>query len=473
MIPWRMAVVSTLLGTLAGAFPAGPAESERRLPAGREEIRLSFAPLVKRAAPAVVNIYTKRVVRSAPISPFFNDPFFRRFFGDDFSFGGERKRVENALGSGVLVRPDGLVVTNHHVVEEASSITVVLADRREFDARLMGTDERTDLAVLRIDAAGEALPFLRLRDSDSLEVGDLVLAIGNPFGVGQTVTGGIVSATARTASGISDYSFFIQTDAAINPGNSGGALVSMDGGLVGVNTAIYSRSGGSIGIGFAIPSNMVAAVVDAIDRLGEMVRPWLGAATQDVDAAIAGSLGLARPGGVIVRDVWPGGPADRAGLRQGDVIVAVDGRPVADRAGLSFRMATLKLGSTVPLALLRGGRERVLPLAVARAPEIPPRGTRRLRGAHPLSGASVANLSPALAEDLDLDAMRPGVAIVEIDGGSTAERLAFRVGDVVLRVNGRSARTVSALRALLAEPADRWRIAVRRGGETISAVFGA
>ena len=472
MIHWRAVLVWPVVGALMGTLTAIDAGAQSRLPTDRQEIRLSFAPLVKRAAPAVVNIYAKRVVRSAPISPFLNDPFFKRFFGQDFSFGRPRERVQNSLGSGVIVRPDGLVVTNHHVIKDASSITVVLADRREFDAALVGTDERTDLAVLRIDPGAENLPYLVLRDSDNLEVGDLVLAIGNPFGVGQTVTSGIVSATARTAAGISDFSFFIQTDAAINPGNSGGALVSMDGGLAGINTAIYSRSGGSIGIGFAIPSNMVAAVVDGIDRLGKVVRPWLGATTQDVTAEIGASLGLDRPTGVIVREIWRGGPADKAGLRQGDVIMAVNQRKIADSAGLSFRIATLKLGSTADLSVLRGGRVRIFRLDVVTAPENPPRDLSELSGTHPLSGASVANLSPAVAEELELEMMGRGVVVMDVRRGSIAQRLNFRRGDVVLRINRREPRSVDALRGILAEPAEQWRMSIRRDGQTISVVFG-
>ncbi|CAN0480566.1 unnamed protein product, partial [Discosporangium mesarthrocarpum] len=273
----------------------------KRVPASKAEISLSFAPLVKSAAPAVVNIYTRRVVRARRISPLFNDPFFRRFFGNQFAPGNrQNQRVQNSLGSGVIVSADGLIVTNHHVIDKADEITVVLTDRREFEAEVVTRDEGTDLAVLRIKANNEKLPFLKLRDSDTLEVGDLVLAIGNPFGVGQTVTSGIVSALARTARGVSDFGFFIQTDAAINPGNSGGALIALDGGLVGINTAIYSRGGGSNGIGFAIPSNMVATVIGSAVSGGQVVRPWLGARGQTVNADLARSLGLSRPSGVLV-----------------------------------------------------------------------------------------------------------------------------------------------------------------------------
>ena len=464
---WLAAVLAL---AVAGAAPAG---ADKRLPSGREEMRLSFAPLVKRAAPAVVNIYAKRVVQSVPVSPFFNDPFFRRFFGEDFSFGRPRERVQNSLGSGVVVRGDGLVVTNHHVIKDASEITVVFADRREFDARLVGTDQRTDLAVLRIDPGGQELPWLRIRDSDDLEVGDLVLAIGNPFGVGQTVTSGIVSALARNAAGISDFGFFIQTDAAINPGNSGGALVSLDGRLVGINTAIYSRGGGSIGIGFAIPSNMVAMVVDAVDRTGRVVRPWIGARTQDVTAAIAASLGRPRPEGVIVREIHPGGPTDRAGLRVGDVILAVNGRRIDDRAGLFFRVATLRLGATAEFTVLRQGRERRLRFDVVAAPEIPPRNVTELDGRHPFSGAAMADLSPALAEELGIESPERGVVVMDARRGSIARRLGFRRGDVVLRINGREPRSVAALARLLGSPDDRWRVSVLRDGKAVSFVFGA
>ena len=471
MTPIRGAFLLAAVLALAASGPA-PAAAEKRPPAGRGDIQLSFAPLVKQAAPAVVNIYARRVVKSSPVSPFFTDPFFRRFFGENFSFGRPRERVQNSLGSGVVVRGDGLVVTNHHVIKDASEITVVFADRREFDARLVGSDERTDLAVLRIDPGGRELPWLGMRDSDDLEVGDLVLAIGNPFGVGQTVTSGIVSALARNAAGVSDFGFFIQTDAAINPGNSGGALVSLDGRLVGINTAIYSRGGGSVGIGFAIPSNMVAMVVDAVDRIGRVVRPWIGARTQDVTAAIAASLGRVRPEGAIVRQVRPGGPTDRAGLRVGDVILAVNGRRIDDRAGLVFRVATLRLGSTAELTVLRQGRERKLRFDVAAAPETPPRNVTPLTGRHPFSGAAIADLSPALAEELGIDAAENGVVVMEARRGSTAHRLGFRRGDVVLKVNGRESRSVAGLKRLLDFAGDRWRVSVLRDGKALSFVFG-
>ena len=347
-------IVTTAVLLSAGSVSAADV---KQVPKTRAEVNLSFAPLVRAAAPAVVNIYTRRVVRARRVSPLFNDPFFRRFFGNQFAPGSQqKKKVQNSLGSGVIVSSDGLIVTNHHVIDKADEITVVLTDRREFDAEVVTRDAGTDLAILRIRAKGEKLPFLKLRDSDALEVGDLVLAIGNPFGVGQTVTSGIVSALARTARGVSDFGFFIQTDAAINPGNSGGALISLDGGLVGINTAIYSRGGGSNGIGFAIPSNMVATVVGSAATGRQVVRPWLGARGQTVDADLARSLNLPRPTGVLVNSVHPAGPTAKAGLTVGDVILSVNGKEVANANTLKFRIATMNIGGTAAFGIIRNGR---------------------------------------------------------------------------------------------------------------------
>ncbi|MEE2971316.1 MAG: DegQ family serine endoprotease [Pseudomonadota bacterium] len=457
------------LGFLAVSTPV-PAQSGdgARIPASRNEIQLSYAPLVKRAAPAVVNIYTKRVVQSRSFSPFQNDPFFKRFFGDNFSMGRSRKKVENSLGSGVIVRSNGLIVTNHHVINKADEITVVLSDRREFDAIVVSDEERTDLAILRIYPGSEKLPVLEMRDSDDLEVGDLVLAIGNPFGVGQTVTSGIISALARSAGGVSDFNFFIQTDAAINPGNSGGALITMDGRLVGINTAIYSRSGGSVGIGFAIPTNMVATVVRSAENGGKIERPWFGASMQDMTTDLAASVGLARPTGVIIGAVYPNGPADRAGLLVGDVILAVNGREIAEKAALNFRIGTLKLGGTARLKILRGGEKRTLTLDLITAPNIPPRNISRLKGRHPFSGSVIANLSPALAEELSIDTMMTGVMILELRPRSPAHRIGLRPGDVILTVNGAKIDRVKKFKTILARPPRVWRVSLRRDGRTLS-----
>ncbi|MDA0338452.1 MAG: trypsin-like peptidase domain-containing protein, partial [Proteobacteria bacterium] len=312
---------------LTAAFGTAPALAEKVVPESREQVNYSYAPLIKQVAPAVVNIYTKRTIRQSR-SMMFDDPVFKRFFEDRFSFGPQRDRQQSSLGSGVMVGEGGVVVTNRHVINGADEITVVLSDRREFDARIILSDERSDLAVLQIDAEGEDLPYLAFENSDDIEVGDLVFAIGNPFGVGQTVTSGIVSAVARTEVGTSDYEFFIQTDAAINPGNSGGALVGLDGKLYGVNTVILSRSGGSHGVGFAIPANMVAHVVESALTDGKVIRPWLGGSGQQVTAGIAESVGLDRPTGVLVNHIHPKGPAKAAGLQVGDIMLEIGGQEV-------------------------------------------------------------------------------------------------------------------------------------------------
>ena len=454
-----LAVVAALgfVQTVEAQAPA-PAGA---LPESRGAMLQSFAPLVKRTAPAVVNVFTRKVVREQLNSPLFNDPFFRRFFGDQP--GGEQQREQNSLGSGVIVRKDGIVVTNHHVVKDADEIRVVLSDRRELEATLIGSDERTDLAVLRVKASPEGLPVIELGDSDGIEVGDLVLAIGNPFGVGQTVTSGIVSATARTMVGVSDYRFFIQTDAAINPGNSGGALVAMDGKLIGINTAIYSKTGGSVGIGFAIPANMVRAVVTGLVDGGKIVRPWFGAQGQPVNTDVAASLGLARPGGVILEQVAAGSPAARAGLKVGDVVVSIDGRDVDDPQALKFRIGTLPIGGTARLGVLRQGRQQQVVVPLEAPPETPPRQTSQLQGRQPFAGATVANLSPALADELGIDVVAKGVIVLQIRQGSIAQRLGVAPGDIILKVNDVEIASVQMLRQVVERERPTWQLSIKRG----------
>jgi len=442
----------------------------RNVPESRQQIQLSFAPLVKQVAPAVVNIFTRKKAQDRASSPLFDDPLFRRFFGDDFlPFGRPRERMESSLGSGVIVRPDGLVVTNEHVIAGATEIIVALTDRREFDATVVLADERTDLAVLKIDVGDERLPALSLMDSDDLEVGDLVLALGNPFGVGQTVTSGIVSALARTKVGVSDFQFFVQTDAAINPGNSGGALVTMDGRLAGINTAIFSRSGGSIGIGFAIPSNMVGSVINAAISGVEIQRPWLGASGQLVTAALAESLDLEKPGGVVVTDIYPDGPADRAGLKTGDIITGFDGRAVDDPQSLLYRIAIRPVGETADLEVVRSGATLQLSIELQVAPETPPRNITDVAGRNPLTGARIANLSPALAGELGFDAFayQKGVIILSIARFSPGQQSRVRPGDVVLDVNGSPVGSVEDLIRLL-DASQQWRVTLRRGDKKLT-----
>ncbi|MDP1840094.1 MAG: Do family serine endopeptidase [Reyranella sp.] len=434
---WRRLLMAMIL--IGGAAMAdSPGVVAQPLPTSRSDLAYSYAPLVKRVSPAVVNIYTTTAARVQRRLPF---PF------PGMPQAGER--VQNSLGSGVLVRPDGLIVSNAHVVKGADEIRVVLADRREFEAKLVMQDERYDLALLRIEGAGEKFPFLEMRDSDSIEVGDVVLAIGNPFGLTQTVTSGIVSAVARSAGGINDSNFFLQTDAAINPGNSGGALVSLDGRLIGINTAIYSQSGGSVGIGFATPSNIVARVVAIGEQGGRIVRPWLGVSMQRVTPDLAAGFGLSRPAGLVVKEVFADGPGAAAGLKRNDVIVAMRDQPIDDEAGLRFRLSTLQVDATVPVRIVRAGKELTVELKLAAPPEKPPRERSVLDGRQPLSGATVVNMSPAVAEELGLVEWRPGVTVVEVKPGAYAGRF-IRPGDMILATNGQDVKSVADLKKRIA-----------------------
>ena len=455
--------IAVALCLLSAALSDGLAQ-QRQVPASASQLELSFAPVVKRVAPAVVNVYAARIV--ANNNPFLADPFFRQFFGAV-----PREQVERSLGSGVIVDPAGLIVTNNHVIEGASQVKVALADKREFEADIVLKDQRSDLAVLRVKGAKERFPTLEFADSDQLQVGDLVLAIGDPFGVGQTVTHGIVSAVARTQVGISDYQFFIQTDAAINPGNSGGALVDMTGRLVGINSAIYSRSGGSQGIGFAIPANMVRVVVASAEGGGAAVkRPWLGAKLQIVTADIADSMGLQRPSGALVASVVSGGPAEKAGLKSGDLVVSIDGASVDDPNAFGYRFATKPLGGTAQLGILRQGRSMTLPIALQSLPDTL-RQEVQIKARSPFSGATVANLSPALADELRLDAQTEGVVITAVADGSAAQSVGFQKGDVVVTVNNEKINRSADLERVTSAGGRQWRITILRGGQQISVMF--
>ena len=465
LIPRFAVSVMAAVAITALAGPAGVSAQERRVPNSAAELALSYAPVVQRVAPAVVNVYATHVVENN--NPFLADPFFRQFFGG----GMPREMVQRSLGSGVIIDASGLVVTNYHVIEGANEVKVALSDKREFAADIVLRDERSDLAVLRLKDVGEKFPTLEFADSDALQVGDVVLAIGDPFGVGQTVTHGIVSALARSQVGVSNYQFFIQTDAAINPGNSGGALVDVSGKLVGINTAIYSRSGGSQGIGFAIPANMVRVVV-ASARSGSAAvkRPWLGAKLQEVTPEIAESLGLKRPSGALVASLVPDSPAARAGIKTGDLIASVDGTPVDDPNAFDYRFATKPLGGTARFGLIRQGKNVIVDVALQSLPDTP-RDEREIRGHSPFLGATVANLSPALADELRLDPQTEGVVITAVADGSAAKSIGFQKGDIVVAVNNQKIGKSADLERVAGAGGHQWRITIMRGGQQISVVF--
>jgi Do/DeqQ family serine protease len=462
----RLAPAVLIVIAMAPLAAAQERTPERRVPSSANELRLSYAPVVRRAAPAVVNVYAAKMVTVR--NPLFEDPIFRRFFGMPGAPGGPGDQVQRSLGSGVLVDAAGLVVTNNHVIEGADQVRVSLADKREFEAEMVLKDSRSDLAVLRIKAQNERFPALEFADSDALEVGDVVLAIGNPFAVGQTVTHGIVSALARTEVGITDYQFFIQTDAAINPGNSGGALVDLSGRLVGINTAIFSRSGGSQGIGFAIPANMVKVVVASAKGGGSMVkRPWLGARLQAVTPEIAEGLGLKRPSGALIASVMPMSPAARAGLKTSDLIIAIDGQPIEDANAFDYRFATKAIGGSARLGVMRAGKELALSVTLEAAPDTP-HDELVIASPSPFQGARVSNLSPALADSLRLDPSAEGVVIVDIANGSPAQTLGFQRGDLVLSVNNAKIAKTRDLERATGQQSRRWSITIVRGGQQLS-----
>jgi Do/DeqQ family serine protease len=462
-----MTLIRFVAALFVSVLVAAPSlAQDRRVPSSPAELRLSYAPIVQRVQPAVVNVYAAKVVQNH--NPFLDDPLFRRFFG----IPGQPEQMQRSLGSGVMVDPSGLVVTNVHVIEGADQVKVSLSDKREFEAEIVLKDPRSDLAVLRLKDSHETFPTLDFANSDELMVGDVVLAIGNPFGVGQTVTHGIISALARTQVGITDYQFFIQTDAAINPGNSGGALVDMTGRLAGINTAIFSRSGGSQGIGFAIPSNMVRIVVASAKSGGKAVkRPWLGAHLQAVTPDIADSLGLKTPSGALVASVVPNSPAAHAGLKASDLIVAIDGRPIDDPNAFDYRFATHPLGGTSEIDVIRGGRTLKLSVALETAPDTN-RNEIKLEGRSPFQGATVANISPAVSDEMHLDADTEGVVVTDIADDSTAANLGFQKGDIIQAVNSKKIAKTGDLDKASREQARLWRITMMRGGQQINVTLG-
>ncbi|CAM1638099.1 htrA2 [Bartonella apis] len=431
------------------------------VPQSQAEIKLSFAPLVKATAPSVVNVYAARIVKSR--SPFANDPFFEQFFGQSLQNAPSRR--QSSLGSGVIVDQSGLIVTNYHVIRDADEIKVALSDGREFESKVMLKDEATDIAVLKITPKGAPFPVLPLGNSDAVEVGDLVLAIGDPFGVGQTVTSGIVSAQARTRVGISDFDFFIQTDAPINPGNSGGALIDMKGELIGINTAIYSQSGGSVGIGFAIPANLVKTVVDAVKR-GEQTfePPYIGASFQNVTADVAEGLGMDQPYGAIITDVAKQSPAEKAGLKIGDVILKANNIRIDNPDSLGYRLMTTGIGHTLDIEYLRNGKTANTSISLTSIPENEIARPEKLSGNTPFSGAEVMNLTPMNARRFHVSPDSNGVVINDVEDNSNASGL-FQRGDIIHGLNGKEVKTVADLKKILSNGQPRiWQLEYERNG---------
>jgi serine protease Do len=463
------AALLLVAGSLAGwRFQAGRALAEQAPP--QAERALTLADIVERTLPSVVNISSTRTVtgRDEPLSPFFNDPFFRDFFG--FGPGPNqmpREQRERSLGSGVIVSSDGLILTNNHVIERTDRIRVTLSNREDYDASIVGVDPKSDLALIRLKGRVPRLKPLPFGDSSKLRLGDMVIAVGNPFGVGQTVTMGIVSAKGRANMGIVDYEDFIQTDAAINPGNSGGALINMRGELVGINTAILSRTGGYQGIGFAIPSNMARPIMASLLKSGKVVRGWLGVAIQELTPDLAQAMGLKESRGVLIADVTPGSPAARAGLRRGDVVLRIDGQEVQSTGQLRNVVAEHSPGTTLKLDLQRKGKTSTVevklgeqPAAVARPGQVERQGL--------LGGLGLGELGPEQRSRYRIPAeIRKGVVVETVFPGSPAASQGLRPGDVILEVNGTPVDSVARFNQIYRQTRGRLLLLIYRDGSTL------
>jgi len=438
-----------------GASPLNVTLARNEAPVSLGEFANGFSSVLKPVLPAVVNIHSSKVVKphSDGTMPFFSDPFFQQFFGNQFGQQQARPEREQSLGSGVIVTSDGTIITNNHVIDGATDIKVQLNDKREFTAKLVGTDPRTDIAVLKIDATG--LPTLAIGDSSKLQVGDVIFAVGDPFGVGETATMGIVSATGRSGLGIENYEDFIQTDAAINPGNSGGAMVDLRGNLIGINTAIATGGGeGNIGIGFAIPINMARSVADQIVSHGKVVRGYLGLYPQDVTPEIARQFGLTSPNGALVSEVSPDSPASKAGLKRGDVILKLNGQPVASANDLRLRVSQTPPGSDVKLEISRDGKVQDVSVGLAEFPEKEANETPGETSGGGLQGVNVQNLTADLADQLSLPAGTHGVVVSDVDPASPAANDLQR-GDVIQEVNHKPVSNVDQYRQALSSAGDQ------------------
>lgn len=427
----------------------------------------AFRSVAKKVTPAVVNISTVQTLKSSRFR-FPNDPF-REFFGDDFFerfFGTPRQFKNRGLGSGVIVTEDGYILTNNHVVGNADEIKVTLSDKREFTAKVVGTDPKSDIAVIQIK--GKDLPVAKLGNSDEIEVGDWVIAIGNPFGLSQTVTAGIISAKGRSNMGITDYEDFIQTDAAINPGNSGGPLVNLEGEVIGINTAIFSRSGGYQGIGFAIPINMARGIMQGLIEHGKIVRGWLGVVIQPVTEDIAKSFGLDKPQGVLIGDVQEKSPAEKAGLKRGDIIIRFANQEVNDPTQLRNAVVATPVGKEVPIEILRNGRSQIMMVKIAELPaEIGQVSASSEKGVSEL-GIRVQSLTPEIASQLGYEG-DSGVIVVDVEPGSPADESGLRRGDLIKEVNRQEINNLSDYDKALSQltKTDQVLLLIRRGDNTL------
>ncbi|HTP34323.1 MAG TPA: DegQ family serine endoprotease [Candidatus Acidoferrales bacterium] len=433
--------------------------------------RTGFAPVVKKALPSVVSISSSKVTKMPTgFQQMPDDPFFRQFFGRDFNrqFREAPEQREHALGSGVIMTSDGYIVTNNHVVDGATDVSVTLGDKREYKAKVVGTDPKSDIAVLKIDAAG--LPAITIADSSKVQVGDYALAIGNPFGVGQTVTMGIVSATGRSHLGIEEYEDFIQTDAPINPGNSGGALVNDRGHLIGINTAIIAHgSEGNQGIGFAVPANMARNVMEQIVKNGKVTRAYLGIIPQDLTPAIARAFGDKEMRGALVGDVSADSPAQKAGLQKGDIILSVNGKPVADSNDLRMTISMMAPDSNVNLKVFRNGGEREMAVKLGELPTTQAAVERHNSDGSKsaLSGVSVEDLDAQTARDLGIPANSPGVVVTNVSPASAAAEAGLRRGDVIQEVNRKPVKNTSDFERAMSASKEETLLLVNRKGSTL------
>jgi len=434
------------------------------IPKNENEITLSFAPIVKATAPAVVNIYVDKKVLRYNKSPFFNDPFFNQFFGQ--GFGLPQERIERSLGSGVVINESGLIITNEHVIAQANEIQVTFSAGQEYSATIIYADETTDLALIQIQHEGETFPYLEFSDSSTIDIGDLVVAIGNPFGVGQTVTTGIISAKARTGVGITDIGYFLQTDAAINPGNSGGALISMDGKLVGINTAIFSRSGSSAGLGFAIPSNMVKALLRSYKRGTPKLRHWFGAKTRTLSSEEAVKMGLQNKTYVVIDSVWNQSPANKAGLQKNDILISIDNQEIFNFTSLKYYIIVAEDMPTIPLTISRDGKEVLISFPIEYPEEKPLRNSILIEGSNPLNGVILENISPVLMQELNLDVIQ-GVVIAAINPNSYAKRANLKKGDILQKINKEVIHNVNQAKEILnSKSRQNWEIEILRNNKT-------